>query len=456
MAYIRQLDEEDEKTAAPLAPGNAGGSVGGAGVPNVTGTRPQTPQQKQGSGGFHNLKSFLDAGQGRHKSIADKGTSLLGAEKSVFDKAAQPLRDASFTALTPDSGTLEKLVGTASREGNTVTPSVSGVGSGAGGAPTAMDQLGNFISQDYHGPMSVDYNPNATGNLRSVDALSATDTAGTEMAKGTPYSSGANRLDQSLFGADAESQGAIAGNKSGGTAFLDSAETEANALAGKAHGFKVEAEKARDTARGGMEALDASIRGGVSKRLAEVQAREAKRAGQVQENSSWNEKDREHTAYKGTYKPGEAASEGNVVTADEAGWMGTLGKLLGKEGIAKTGTHAPGAVDWQVDPEKSWGDKTSQVKGQSYTSHEFGRGGLTPTDEQKRLKTEMDAKIALSTIATPWLIPTIVSEYNSRIKAAGMVNVDQDGRDEEGNLIDMETGNIKKEVVAGYNPNKKK
>lgn len=352
MAYFAPPKEDEENENAQqetpvLAPGATSSTGGFATGATVAGQQQSAPgpgaQQKQGTG-FTNLSSWLNAGKGRDKQVSSTGTNLLGAEQVKFDEAAKPLQAATFTPTTMEDAEVASLIG---------------AGSGAnaparGTAPPPSDdwqtKLSGLLEQDYTGPTSVDYDwttGDSRDNLLGVDALSATDTTGAELAKRQGagvdgYTAGERRLDASMFGADAESQAAIAGNKAGGSKFMDSSTKTAGELAAKAQGFKDAAAGARtkthDQLRSIADSTTATIRARADAENARLADLMAAGAPTGKKNADWV-----------GARAGDA-NVGNMMNDTEASAFDKLRALIGGDQPARTGRLTAGQRTYIDDP----------------------------------------------------------------------------------------------------------
>jgi hypothetical protein len=359
MAYLKP-EEEEQQAGQPMAPGAIkpqGGLVpGGPG-----GVQPQqTPQQKQGTGGFTNLQRFLDAGAGRDQNISKVGGDLLKTETSTFDAAKEPLESATFTPTTFTDEQIGGILGS----GGVNKPSKSsdpimGAPAPAGG----FDALKGALTQDYTGPMSVDYDPTkgtSKDNLLGLDALAGTNTTGAELAKrlsgGASYGAGSRRFDNAMFGADVASQKAIGTNKEQGGKFLKGVGEKSKELANKAKGFKDAAAQARNATRGQLEGFADRIVGGVDSRVKTASdAEQWRRMGAPQTSAPagymWD-----------VYEGGGTPTRQNMVTADESGALQKLGKLIGMENVPqihKGGEFTPG--EWKYAQDLSQVDTLQPV-----------------------------------------------------------------------------------------------
>ncbi len=345
MAYVLpQLDEEEEQlqqeqsATMPRLGGAApsiGGASGGGSVPQQQTPKAQNAQSK--GSGFTNLQNWLDAGQGRHQNIASTGQNLLGQEKTAFGAAAKPLQDASFTAETLGGDIVNNAI------------------SGDAGAKT---KIKGMLSQDYSGPMSVDYDASSRKNLWDVGSLSDAKTAGSVLAKPAidagQYGAGMRRLDSVLFGADAASRGAMDAQGKGLTDFTKQVGSDTKQLEDKALGFKDEAAKAREGTRTELTNRHKELSDRLDSRVADAQAKEAKDRELLQQGLVYNPKTRRYERLA----PGQMAGQTTGTTADRRNIMSesektgfdSLDELIGSGKVDRTGNYARPTTEVIKDP----------------------------------------------------------------------------------------------------------
>lgn len=238
MAYGQSLDEEEEKPQQAFDPNAFGGGQAPAGSASQTQVaQPQQPAQASGGGsGFVNLQRYMDnASNDRAGKVGGLASGFLGTEKSSFDTAAQPLRDAKSTAAPSNDDVVRAF-----DSGND-------------------DQLGKWLGASWEGPQEVGYDPNASGNFAKIKSLIDPSTAlkeayGTEMAS-QPYSLGNEMLDQALMRSDAGVRKAQNTAQSDTHGFLQNADAETTNLNGKAQSLRNEATNVRNTARSSLESV---------------------------------------------------------------------------------------------------------------------------------------------------------------------------------------------------------
>jgi hypothetical protein len=198
------------------------------------------------------------------------------------------------------------------------------------GDGAAKGNIQKTLSQTYTGPMSLSYDPTTGGsfdNIKAIDNLSATATTGAQLAGENPYSQGARRLDGAMFGADADSQKAMASNKQGGIDLLK------NAVASDAR-VKAEAKKKADW----IEGEKSRARKALEKSAADI-------ATQRRAN------DAVPSRTKRDVVQGSGATEGNMITSDEASTLDLLGQLVGARTIGKTGEYTPWSITETAVPD---------------------------------------------------------------------------------------------------------
>lgn len=424
MAFIRQEDDEEQQQgASPLAPGasSGGGMIGGLAPSGQPVQNQQTPQQKQGSGSFTNLSNWLDAGKGRDKLVKDTGKQLLSTEQTNYNTVAQPLRDAKFDPVTMTDDQVNQSLGLtpAPVYANTgvLTPKPAAqlpgvLGSGAvsgslvsapktqqtttsGAMPlrgvaapalagedpdSGMKRLEGWLNQDFTGPDKMTWDPN-NENMRGLDALSATDTAGKQLAGDQQYTAGSRRLDTSVLGADAASQKAIAKNKAKGTKFLGDAATETQSLMERIQGFKDTAKAGRDDARARLGGVADKIYSDVDQRVRDAAAKDQETQNRLNDPLQGNRPTRKVTQ-------GNGASEGNVITGQESTALERLGKLIGSRQIADTGDYTP----WSIEDTENPDPRADYAEG--LTDRHGNATDYTVDEQGNRVPIKKDATVA--------------------------------------------------------------
>lgn len=248
----------------------------------VASQSPAPANQAPGSRLMTNLDAYLRAGGNANaQRIQNKGSELLSAERGDFNRAADPLRNASYAPTSLSTDKVNSLMGTIGAEGSLpgsglatgaskvtlggsspMTPgaSVGGVMGGsvkAGqpmtsvaspiGADAAEKTIRDALSNTYTGPMTVDYDPSKSGRLSNIGNLLGDNTAASVTmgsGKANQRTSGEKALGSALLAGDAR-----VGNvqKELGTStdkFASESGAEKKSLEDKATGFKKAAEDA--------------------------------------------------------------------------------------------------------------------------------------------------------------------------------------------------------------------
>lgn len=369
MAYVVQKPKQDQMQSGPqAAPTLSGGSPmaqpiaksaaatdsGGAAKPMM---QPQAqspgmqPMQNAGrSGRFTNLQTILGQNQGLGAQISKAGQTQLGAAKTAFNTAAQPLRDANFTANTNWQNPFQNI-GYAGESGfrSERTGTI---------ANPSFQKLSEMLNQQYTGPgvMSFDFQGNK--NLQNAAALGDATTAGAQLAVG-PYSGSASRLDQAMLGGSGEARGAMKALNSERRGFVNAAGDEQGKLNDKVTGFSKAAEDARNTVREGLSGAGQTMLSDLRGRVKAANDQEVRDytggivrdpvTGQVY-SLAGNE---QINGWSGP-EAGEGANVGNMVSTNEASRFAALRDLLGASqyDINRTGQYQSGYNTYgQFDPE---------------------------------------------------------------------------------------------------------
>lgn len=388
MAYLLDEDQKDQPQVQnqanqqPLLGGGGGGFLGSGPSAGTGGGSAQAPKQggaqQQGSGRQGGLfQGFYDA---RDKNfgtnLQQQGSTLVGNEKKKFDAAADPLRKADYKAVSLSSQDVGNALGY-NADGPQGWSGYSGSGyipdpSDATAPPaTNFDTLKNALTQDYKGPMSVDYkagddfyNAEKLGNRdQYLDVLSQKAQDG-----GAQYGlgSGNRRLDMALGDADQSIVNALGSNAKTSGDFKNAASTESDALAAKAQGFKDAAAQARDANRGTVQSFGKDLLSGLQAKADSLNAAEKARRAEWLHNKKLS-----HTDDFGNETPGGAhesgdyskyaassytmngdATAGNVMTAQDDSAFNQLASLLGEDPLAKQDKkqYQQGRVDFAPPP----------------------------------------------------------------------------------------------------------
>ncbi len=420
----------------------------------------QAPKKSamQGTGSnFVNLQSFLSpaAAQQNQQRVQSLGSELQTNERDTFNKAADPLRKASFSTLAGSARDLvdrivpqeaPKPTGDAFGKNAAATnnpaahiqgsfvdnsartwvpmPGFAGQfreydpkrdGKTGGGsmpdpedtkppAPTQqqadatakagnLSQLQAMLTQDYTGPMSVDYNPSA--GMQRLDQLGSADTALNALSPGSftenlPKNMGTNWLDRSMIQSDAGTMSEIGKVKSAADAFRKESGDESAALAAKAKGFKDAAAAARDKTRGDLESYGKEILGGIDKRVKDAQAKElADQQGKVLRDPTTGDVVGPGYGQRMTdnWEAGTGASRGNISTGTERGRLSELSKLLGMPdySVAPAGEYKSGRYTTEQIP----GAMTSRGVSEDEA---LVKSGVASNNTQKAKYDELRAK----------------------------------------------------------------
>lgn len=353
MGYVLPRDEDEEEQQQQGAP-QLGGSQSFAAAPGgkAAPITPQTPAaqnvQNKGSG-FTNLTNWLDAGKGRDKTISDKSTQLLGAEKTNFAKAAEPVKSATYQAKTVDDV----------NKGGMVDKFKNNVWDAAQGDAQKKAEIAGMTAQKYEGARDVNYDPNAQKNLWDVANLSNTSTVGNVLARPAieagQYGAGMQRLDNVLFGADAASQAAIGGAKKGLTDFGAEVKTEKQALADKVAGFDKAAKDASEGTKKRLGEIGADWNDTINRRVTSAQEAEAKHRQAVADGYAQGADGSWHKVGPGEVAgltSGGGATRENLATDQERRGFDLLSELIGGEKIGTaTGKYEEMKTGMTRDPD---------------------------------------------------------------------------------------------------------
>ena len=397
MAYLSQQPDDDEQQKQQGAPQTLGGGSsaspmtgGGMSAPAAqpSGGASAAPQKSamQGTGSnFVNLSSFLTptvAKQNTEK-VQAANTTMGAAEKQTFDKAADPLRNASFNAVqgdtrqlvndlvpdqnadVPEGGYKDPNTGQiwSAKDPKTgarteVKPQPKAAPQQPAQAGASLSQLQSMLTQDYTGPMSVNYDAN-NKNAQQWSQLGNADTAinalapenFTENLPSAQYGQGNRWLDEALIKGDGGTMGAIGESKQAAGRFAEQAAGESKKLAGKAEWLKEEAAAEREKRKGELSAYGDEMLGGIDARVAARNQQEADdyASGVVRDPETGLVVDVPNGQKKAGWQAGsggvgQGATKGNSATTTERGRLGSIASLLGMDGysVADEGQYQSG------------------------------------------------------------------------------------------------------------------
>jgi len=349
MGYVIPQDDEEAKQqqqSSWQAPTLGGGAPMQGQAPATQQTPAAQNAQNKGTG-FTNLSNWLDAGKGRSAGISSTGSNLLGQEKTTFNNAASGVENANYKAKTVQ----DVNANGADNFGGQFWKAASG-------DANAKNDIAGMMNQSYTGPRDVKYDPNAQKNLWDTASLANSDTVGQVLARPQieqgQYTSGMQRLDNAMYGADAESR--AASDKTGADlkAFGTDVTTRTKAAADKVAGFdkaaqdasagtKAELQRIYDTQSG---ALDRKVQ---DAKIADDQRRQAIADGYAQDsNGRWHKLQPGEVAGAST---GGNATRDTVADQTQRSGFDLLGQLLGTDKLgANAGPYQQVGNSTQKDP----------------------------------------------------------------------------------------------------------
>lgn len=332
-------DDDEEKTdngngggssSAPQGPSIGtvmGGSSSGPqqGGSSSTTPKPQSAQEQSGTG-FVNLKSWLDAGQGRDKSITAASDKALGGEREGLNKAV------TDTTAQVDQN---KPV--------TLSTTTEAAATGGDAAKLALDReaagtktnLGDVLGQSYSGPTGLTWT--AGSGVDDAKMLSSADTAGATLARGnqTGYGQGLRALDTALYGADPASVAAMGNTATGLKTLSDDADKADTDINTKATATAKSIDDTREAARSSLSGYRDDILKGVDARAA---ARNASLTSAFNDTSA--PPGMQLGAWNGA-TPG-SATRTNIAGQGERQQLSALDKFLGGGDGTTYDTTSPG------------------------------------------------------------------------------------------------------------------
>lgn len=311
-------DEQQQGDTTPATPklGTSSTPTPGLGTspaPTNAAAPQQSPQQASGSGtGWTNLQDWLDAGQGRDKSISQTGQQTLQSEQQEYSKAATPVKNQVYD-FKAQTGDVNSLLNNGDEAG-----------------------LKNLMTQDYKGPMGFNFNATGREGVHKAAALGSTETAGKALAGKQPYDPGVQTLDQILFGADRASRDASEKVDKDTNAFIDKTRADEKAIGEQAQKNVKAAADAREKTTADMRAAADRIRGDVQKRVDALNAgvRNDYANGIVRDPTTGHVVNLGKDKTRGEWEAGIDATLGNQATEQDRAGLDMLSRLLGDESLA--------------------------------------------------------------------------------------------------------------------------
>ncbi len=279
MAYkfTQVTDDEEEQQATPGT-----SSISTASAPSMTGTAPATqapeqpaaakPPQQRGTG-FVGMQSWLDAGAGRSKNIADASKSANDTEQNSLKAAAADTygkinSQAPITAASSAKNVLNSQFGPGyvDDEKRIINPTQVLLDQEAQGNKT---NLGEILNQKYAGPAGLTWQSGqgATDLGMLSGAGTAANVTARDAIKAGGYGRGMRALDAAIYGADADSVAAMGGAKNNLTKLRNDATDSGDALAGMAKTRADAIDAARNEARAGLEGNRADLLSAIDARV---------------------------------------------------------------------------------------------------------------------------------------------------------------------------------------------
>jgi len=349
MGYVIPQDDEEAKQQQQSSwqtPTLGGGAPMQGQAPATQQTPAAQNAQNKGTG-FTNLSNWLDAGKGRSAGISSTGSNLLGQEKTNFNNAASGVENANYKAKTVQ----DVNANGADNFGGQFWKAASG-------DANAKNDIAGMMNQSYTGPRDVKYDPNAQKNLWDTASLANSDTVGQVLARPQieqgQYTSGMQRLDNAMYGADAESR--AASDKTGADlkAFGADVTTRTKAAADKVAGFDKAAQDANAGTKAELQRIYDTQSGALDRKVQDAKAADDQRRQAIADGYAQDSNGRWHKL-----QPGEVAgaSTGGNATRDtvadqtQRSGFDLLGDLLGTGKLgANTGPYQQVGNTTQKDP----------------------------------------------------------------------------------------------------------
>lgn len=365
MAFAQPMNPDDDEKqqqggfGAPAFGGGGGGAPGGApsfGAPQV---KPATG----GGTGFVNLMDYMkNASNDRAGKVAGKAGGFLDTEKSTFEKAAQPLREAKAPEAGPTEGDVRGAFKDASYAPEPTMP-----GSGSGYIPedehgnivpgnpkqNAFDKLKGWLDTSYTDPLTVDYTPDRE-RISNIGLLGGKNTAlnaayGDEM-KAQPTSLGQEMLDQALMQGDGNVRAAQTKALKDTGKFLDDAGAEKSALEEKVRGYKATADATRNTTADTLRKIYDEMSGTLDARVdaRKKQELDDKMNGIVRDPVTGAVVNVPAGQIRGEWQEGSGLDRAGLATRGERSAFEALKGLIGTDALGD-GKSAPGGFATKPD-----------------------------------------------------------------------------------------------------------
>lgn len=377
MAYVAntladdEKDKADQQEALPSLGGAtpAANTIGASSSPQpMSGGAPaqqqKTPQQQKGTG-FVNLSSWLDAGKGRDKTISNAGATNKAKETENWTTASNTAKTGLAASQPVQVDSVTKQL---DREAGILNDGVSG------------PSLSDVVNQSYKGPTSIDYT--AGEGMTNLQNLSKASTAADTLAKpeveAGRYGAGLRSLDAVLFGADAESQKALAQNATDVTGLKDTATKGAADFEARVGSTIDTMNKNATGVRDELTKIGNDSLAAINKRATEENTnaiRDSQREDMVLDPSTGQYVAVPEGQTLGEWEGSAAgsATAGNVQTDDERKRFDALNKLMGFDAPKAEGQYQAGRRTTKDAP----GDITTQKVSQEYQGQfEKGVGNL--------------------------------------------------------------------------------
>ncbi len=353
MAYVvPQQDDEEEKQqgqqGAWQTPTLGGGQAFGANTGSAQPSQTPAAQNAQNKGtGFTNLSNWLDAGKGRSQNISSTGSNLLGQEKTNFNNAASGVENSTYNPKTVEG------VNANGNDNFAVE-----FWKAAGGDKAAKDDISGMLNPHYDGPRTIDYDANKQKNLWDTASLANSDTVGQVLARPAiekgQYTSGMQRLDNALYGADADSRAAEDKVGSDLKDFGTDVTSRTKAAADKVAGFDKAAADASAGTTAALQKIYDTQSGNLDRRVQEDLQKEADHRAAVAQGYYQGDDGKWHKAQNGTMAgatTGDSATRENVADSTQRSGFDLLNQLIGTDKLgASTAPYQGLSTKGMADP----------------------------------------------------------------------------------------------------------